>query len=157
MITPVIDLLSVFDLNVIQMQCPEATFINFETGLHREPKGFKEYDKPEFQKHCDMWARLVGAQAQAFVKNGYRIVIVLGIEGSPSCAVEHQYSRRGPIDKPGIFMSRLRTTLLGVGISPEFVGLNRRAIDKSLLELKTVLAKFASSDNLLAMFRSEPC
>ena len=65
----------------LQLPCPEFTFL----GLNRPSMTYEEYNTPEYRKHCRVILRPVLQQAEEYLKNGYEIVGLLGIQSSPSC------------------------------------------------------------------------
>ena len=138
-IKPLLRLLLDYDLNLVQMPCPESCFGGVSTGLQRGPKGYSAYNKRSFKDHCRGLADDMVALIRAFHENGYRVVCILGIENSPSCAVWLQRSRRGVKEQPGIFMGMLREGLDCKGLRIPMVGINRRAITHSVEEVRSLL------------------
>ena len=65
----------------LQLPCPEFTFL----GLNRPSMTYEEYNTPEYRKHCRVILQPVLQQAEEYLKNGYEIVGLLGIQSSPSC------------------------------------------------------------------------
>jgi predicted secreted protein len=66
---------------ILQLSCPEFTFL----GLNRPSMTYEEYNTPEYRKHCREILDPILHQAEEYVKNGYEIVGMLGIQSSPSC------------------------------------------------------------------------
>jgi predicted secreted protein len=65
----------------LQLPCPEFTFL----GLNRPSMTYEQYNTPEYRKHCREILLPILHQAEDYVKNGYEIVGLLGIQSSPSC------------------------------------------------------------------------
>lgn len=65
----------------LQLPCPEFTFL----GLNRPSMTYEQYNTTEYRKHCQKILRPVLQQAEDYLKNGYEIVGLLGIQSSPSC------------------------------------------------------------------------
>ena len=65
----------------LQLPCPEFTFL----GLDRPSMTYEQYDTPEYRKHCREILKPVLLQAEDYLKNGYEILGLLGIQSSPSC------------------------------------------------------------------------
>ncbi len=65
----------------LQLPCPEFTFL----GLCRPSMTYEQYNTPEYRKHCKEILEPVLTQAKEYVKNGYEIAGILGIQSSPSC------------------------------------------------------------------------
>lgn len=65
----------------LQLPCPEFTYL----GLNRPPMTYEQYNTPEYRKHSREILKPVLDQAEAYVKSGYELVGLLGIQSSPSC------------------------------------------------------------------------
>ena len=65
----------------LQLPCPEFTFL----GLNRPSMTYEQYDTSEYRQHCREILKPVLLQAEDYLKNGYDIVGLLGIQSSPSC------------------------------------------------------------------------
>ncbi|WP_423799974.1 CD3072 family TudS-related putative desulfidase [Neobacillus sp. SAB-20_R2A] len=66
---------------LLQLPCPEFTFL----GLDRPPMTYEQYNTAEYRKHCREILKPVLFQAEDYLKNGYEIAGILGIQSSPSC------------------------------------------------------------------------
>lgn len=124
------------DINIVQMPCPESQFGGYIEGLKRAPKGIDGYDNPAFKGLCTKLASETVDMAKAIFASGYDIIAIMGIENSPSCAVNYQYSNKGTIRRAGIYTDILRNMLKKEGMEIRFIGINRRGINKSLSEVK---------------------
>lgn len=82
MIGPVIDVLRKHDFGIIQLPCPETTYIGTKRWWHVK----QQYDTPGFRKHCQEILWLIFNQIEEYSKEGYELVII-GLDGSPSCGV----------------------------------------------------------------------
>jgi predicted secreted protein len=88
---PILQLLLQCDVNIIQMPCIETLHHGYVNGLRRPPRGKKHYDTHEFHDLCKAKAEEVISQILALRENGYRVAAILGMEYSPSCAVNLYY------------------------------------------------------------------
>jgi predicted secreted protein len=86
----------------LQLPCPEFTFL----GLDRPPMTYEQYNTPEYRKHCRDILNTVLWQAEDYLKNGYEIAGILGIQSSPSCDPTR-----------GIFMEELTAMFAEKGIA----------------------------------------
>nr|WP_309493349.1 CD3072 family TudS-related putative desulfidase [Candidatus Hecatella orcuttiae] len=82
-ITPVVDFLVKSGLGILQMPCPETTYL----GIRRWQYVKEQYDTPAFREHCKKLADFILNQIEDYQKSGYKIVAILGADGSPSCGV----------------------------------------------------------------------
>jgi len=82
-ITPVVELMVNNGLGIIQMPCPETTYC----GIRRCYAVKEQYDNPTFREHCKRLANTILNQIEDYNKSGYKIIAVLGADGSPTCGV----------------------------------------------------------------------
>lgn len=80
-------------LGVIQLPCPEFTFL----GLERPSMTYEEYDNEGYRQHCREILMPVLEQLTEYQKCGYQIIGILGIQRSPSCDMTR-----------GVFMEELK-------------------------------------------------
>lgn len=68
---------------IIQLPCPEITLY----GVKRWGNVKEQFNTPYFRKHCrDIFIPYLN-QIIDYIKNGYKIDGIIGIDGSPSCGV----------------------------------------------------------------------
>lgn len=140
-LTPIIREIINSDINIIQMPCPESLFPTLEEGLNRQPLSYSHYNNDLFRQHCHTLAKNVLKQIKTLQNEGYKIVCILGIQFSPSCAIDLQYTNKGNIKLSGIFIQELKGLLKDEKISIPFIGINRRGIKPSLDRLKKIIAE----------------
>lgn len=151
-VTPVLDILSDYGYGLVQMPCPEIAF----AGLNRFSQVVEQYDTPKYHEHCRDLASRVVDQIEHYIKKDYQLVLV-GIEGSPSCGVTKRgsdpewkgYPAQAPLpdeypvsDGPGIFIQEFHAELANRNLEelPELgVGLDIHGVD-----LDSVGSKFES-------------
>lgn len=127
-------------VNLVQMPCPEASFYSYEGGLQRKPHGIKHYeDLSNFGDYCNKLARSVAEQIEGFKNNGCEVLAVIGIEHSPTCAVNYMYTNCGNVKRKGLFMQSIDTILQQKNILIPIVGINRRYPRKSIEELRRIV------------------
>jgi len=98
MINEIVDALRKHGVGIIQMPCPELTY----AGLLRPSQTREQYDTPAFRRHCRRIASSTADQVEEYVKNGFNVLAILGVEGSPTCGVEANL---------GILMEELQSEL----------------------------------------------
>lgn len=148
-IRPVLDEVMNKDINIVQMPCPESLFPNLEKGLVRAPLSYSKYNTKDFRAHCRKLANDVAEQISAIISNGYRVIGVIGIENSPSCAVNLQYTNKGNVNLSGVYIQELKKILKERKLDVPFLGINRRGIGASIKRLKKLLS---STENSIALF-----
>jgi len=142
----VLDVLRQSGYALFQLPCPEVGF----AGLNRFSQVIEQYDTAGYRRHCRELASMVADQIDRYPTRGYRLVL-LGIDGSPSCGIELTGTSREwkgypgasaigeayPIGKgKGIFMQELEKEL-GVRQMefPRAVGV---ALDRHGIDLEQV-------------------
>jgi len=70
-------------VGIIQLPCPETTLL----GARRWAQSFEQYDTPWYRDHCARLVERFVQQVADHVADGKHLVAVIGIAGSPSCAV----------------------------------------------------------------------
>jgi predicted secreted protein len=140
-IRPIVNELLKHEINIIQMPCPESQFNGYSIGLLRPPKGYSAYNTKEFRDLCKNLADSTIEMVKGIINADYELIAILGIEMSPSCAVNYQYSNNGMINQKGVFIEELSDLLIKNKIEIPLIGINRRHVKKSLNMLKELLNK----------------
>lgn len=127
---------------VYQLPCPELT----SHGLKRWSQTIEQYDNPFYHQHCLNISEMVIREVKEYTRNGYKVLGVIGIDGSPSCGVNITCSgdwKGNPEDKPykmvqgaGIFMQHLKTSAQKAGIHLPFKGIDEENPISSMDEVK---------------------
>ncbi|MEC5320333.1 hypothetical protein VSX61_15545 [Brenneria populi subsp. brevivirga] len=121
-------------VGIIQLPCPEMLF----SGCKRWGMTKEQYDTPIFRRHCRAILRPIVDQVIDYTASGYRIIGIIGMDGSPSCgidttsvgytggsfrcgAVSQSYSI---ISESGVYMETLRSMLIAEKVPLPMVGLD---------------------------------
>ncbi|RBP36561.1 CD3072 family TudS-related putative desulfidase [Garciella nitratireducens] len=92
------------EIGIHQLPCPEFIYL----GLQRKPMEKEEYDTSQYRSLCKNLSKTVLQIIKEYLKNGYEILGIIGIENSPSCDIN---------GKKGIFMEELFNLLKQSNIS----------------------------------------
>jgi len=121
---PLVRLLTRAGVGIIQLPCPETTCL----GLGR-PMGtdtVEQYDTAKYRAVCRKLARAAVREMKAYQGAGYRILCVLGVEGSPSCSVDRAPKlvggKRRMVRGCGLFMEALKSESVRAGLKLKFIG-----------------------------------
>jgi len=137
---PIVQALGDRGYGIVQLPCPELT----SHGMKRWGQTIEQYDTPFFQEHCARLAEDVALQVREYVRCGYQVGPLIGLQGSPSCGItttssgdwgghypEEDMARiraaRERIDGSGVFVRELVKRLEPLGVV--FVGIDEREID----------------------------
>lgn len=120
-------------IGLFQLPCPEVSYL----GLDRWGMTRKQYDHPNFRNHCREILKYPMIQIEAFLKTGYRVVGLIGMDGSPNCGLNYtcegysggeicspervaeQAHRLRRVAGKGIFMSIFLEGMASLGEHPE--------------------------------------
>ena len=91
---PVTQFLEQQDIAMIQMPCPELTFL----GLDREGQIYKQLSHPQIRHRLREIAKDICYQITQYRQLGFRVMAVVGIDGSPCCGVTKTWDL---YEKPG--------------------------------------------------------
>ncbi|MEM2971336.1 MAG: hypothetical protein QW270_02805 [Candidatus Bathyarchaeia archaeon] len=121
-IAEVVDFLVRCGVGIVQMPCPEFAF----AGLLRQPKTREQYNNVAFREHCRSIAVEIANQIREYVKGGVKLMLVVGVDESPSCGVK---------EPSGIFMEELRFALDRIGVSVPFCGIHLENLGENVAEV----------------------
>ncbi|MFH1910138.1 MAG: hypothetical protein ABIJ72_03065 [bacterium] len=138
-IRPVVEILGKSDINIVQMPCPELFF----DKLIRRPKQKSAYADAKCQSNYRQVADSVVKQVEMYLANGYKVIAIMGIEFSPSCAVN---VITGPPPNrirsgTGFFMEALSHSLRAKGIAIPMIGIKTRSPAEAVEELTAILRR----------------
>ncbi len=71
------------NISIIQLPCPEITYYGVKRWGHVKD----QFDTTHFRKHCRQLFSIYLEQIEEYINNGYEILGIVGIEGSPTCGV----------------------------------------------------------------------
>ncbi|MFW5962642.1 MAG: hypothetical protein ACOCQR_03400 [bacterium] len=131
-VNPLIDFLQNENVNIIPLECPEILY----EGYYRQP-GFERYvSDPNYKEHCGSLAMEVNRKKNILTKgNELKLLGVIGVAGSPSCAVRKLNYRLGKKGK-GVFMKQL-----SILIKTSFLEFDSYLQKKTMEEIKKKIKK----------------
>ncbi|ABR47907.1 conserved hypothetical protein [Alkaliphilus metalliredigens QYMF] len=149
----IVNLLIENEIGMIQLPCPE--FMCY--GLKRWGHVKSQFDTPHFRKNCKMMFEPYADQITDYISNGYEVLGVMGINGSPTCGVERTcqgdwggewtstdewQSRLDTveyIDEMGIFIEEIKKTLDDMKIKVPIYGINFSNVEESYEIIRKIL------------------
>lgn len=133
--------------SIVQMPCPESTFEHTCCGLGRTSHGIQFYEGlPGFVDYCQKLSRVVFEEIYTFHINGHKVLAILGVEHSPTCAATYMYTRQGTVRRQGIFAEALLSLLDEWKVPIPIVGINRRFPQKLIKKLEDLRKKEEAID-----------
>ena len=129
------------NIDIISLSCPESTFGGFCNGLKRGKHGIDYYESLDgYVEHCECLAGQAADMIFDMVLGGYHFICILGVEHSPTCAVNYMYSHKGMLKRTGIYYGLLRNELELRGLHISEIGINRVYPQKAFILLEQALA-----------------
>lgn len=144
---------------IIQLPCPEITLYGIKRWGHVK----EQFDNPYFREHCRNIFMPYLNQIMDYVKNGYQIYGLIGIDGSPSCGVNKTFSSTkwgGEVGEEfginekikdlkliqgkGIYIEEIENLLIQKGINIKLLGLD----EENLLLSQNNIIEFLKKCNL---------
>lgn len=139
--TQFIELLLSYGTDFYILPCPESTFGGYASGLQRGKHGIDYYSSLKgYLSHCSTQAERVAEDILSMHVAGCQFVCILGVEHSPTCAVNYMYSHKGMIKRRGLFLDALHNELEKNKLKIPQIGINRTYPKKALALLEQVLS-----------------
>lgn len=127
------------NLNIVSLSCPEVTFGGYAHGSARGKHGIDYYQgNAEFVQHCRNLAKNDANRIVDMQRAGYSVLMVIGIENSPTCAVNYMYTHSGMQHRRGIFLDFLHQFLQEENIHLQYVGINRGHCKKAIQQINSI-------------------
>ncbi|MEM1508392.1 MAG: hypothetical protein QW291_02830 [Thermofilaceae archaeon] len=148
LLSSVVRVLESLNYGVVQLPCPETLY----SGLLRWWQTKEQYESIGYRLHCRKLARNVTVLSGELTRCGVRIEAVIGLRGSPSCAVSEvsvgwhggdplKAEPRNRVSGMGIFMYELKRRLEKIGVKPIFIDIERKTLDRSVSEMIKALTQ----------------
>ena len=145
----VFDTLYENDLGIQQMDCPETLYIGIQRWWHTK----NLYDNVGFRRHCREIAERQADYMEEYKREGYKVVGVLGCDGSPTCGVSitawdenwggspvELSFNDAIIEGEGVYIEELKKAIEARGLEvPAFYGL---ALDDESADMDQIINDF---------------
>ena len=133
----VVDILLKKGVGIYQIPCPEIEL----SSIFRKALPKDAYDHPKIRKFYQNLAESQAKTLREYDRKGYKILAVLGAEGSPTCGIDRvgrwKTDARGKkvfpkdiafIEGTGVFMEEFKKALHKHNISPLWIGIPGKSI-----------------------------
>lgn len=125
------------NVGIIQLPCPELTYL----GLNRWGMTKEQYNNPGYIRHCRKLLEPILDQIKMYLSDGYNILEVVGIDGSPTCGANFSCGgytggdislapnqEEYIIEEKGVFIEEFQKMLKEEDIELKFTGINEKEI-----------------------------
>ena len=149
-LTPIIETLIKSEAGIIQMPCPEFLYMGYKRWVQTK----EQYDTVMYRRFCRKIAGRIAEQIQEYLKNDVKTVAILGIEGSPTCAVEEttkgykggkqveiKKRKTKMVKEKGILIEELQKLLTKMKIKTSFIGIDSKNPEKAKTKIEKLLAR----------------
>jgi len=142
------DILIKSDVGIIQMPCPELSYLGLDREVDKNESSTVESEDTRIAQRmleekgqviCHEIVKNLTYQIQQYKKNGFKVLGILGINGSPTCGVESTWSNNQEIKGQGVFIKMLIDELNRYGISLPITGVKVREIKQEIKKVRDLL------------------
>lgn len=146
----VLNLLIKSKVGIIQMPCPEILCLDLDRGdIHGAEREVVventrircELGQDKSIEKLNSLADQIVFQVEEYVKNGFSVAGVIGINRSPSCGVNTTSKNNKEVNGEGVFIETLRNKLKEKGINIDMIGIKALEIEEALISIKNLLNK----------------
>lgn len=146
----VLKLLMQSGAGIVQLPCPELMCLGLDRGdIHggeREVVAENsrirgQLERPESMERMDRLTEQVTYQMEEYLKNGFTILGIIGINRSPSCGVETTSRNDREVAGEGVFMEALRKAMERKGLHIPMIGIKATETDCALEAIEGVIAR----------------
>ena len=137
-------------VGVIQMPCPELLCLGLdrqaETGVattveSEDTRVAQRMAEEENQAVCRALAQSLVFQVEQYQKNGFEVVGLLGINGSPTCGIETTWANDRDEQRPGIFIQSLNEACRAAGIVLLQRGIRAREPQRAVVAVRELVTR----------------
>ncbi len=147
-INEIMNLFSSTDYGIVQMPCPELHCLGLDRGddkggtipvLEENTRIRKVMKNVDSINKTQQLIQLVVYQIKEYIKHGFDIKGIIGINRSPSCGVESTSGNNMEVSGEGIFIEGLRKELEKNDISVNIIGIKVFEAKKAIEKIKHLL------------------
>jgi predicted secreted protein len=148
-IREIMELLHSTDYGIVQMPCPELHCLGLDRrdingGSRPVIEENSRIRKVMSQKHstekCRQLVQTVMFQISEYIKNGFEVGGIIGINRSPSCGVDSTSKDNQEINGKGVFMEELQNELINRDFKINIIGIKVFEPQKAIIKIKELLA-----------------
>lgn len=112
-------------VGIFQLPCPEVQYLGLERQADRNANPTIEQEDSRIaqlmstlpaREYCQQLAIPILEQIKSYQQNGFKIVGLLGVNGSPTCGIESNWAEGEEPSGPGVFIQEFQRLLFRDGI-----------------------------------------
>jgi predicted secreted protein len=135
-------------VGLVQMPCPELSYLGLDREVEKGTNPTVESEDTRIALRmaeqaagslCQKIVDELVVQIEEYQKNGFDIVGIVGINGSPTCGVETTWSDDQEREGPGLFIHALQASLAARGAAPAMRGIRAYDSEEAVRTLRDLL------------------
>ena len=147
--TEVFDVLRDSNVGIVQMPCPELICLGLDRGNPEGAAGPVVVENTRIRRALEQEPAASGVAALAgqvilqieeYLKHGFEVRGIVGIDRSPSCGVRTTSRDDAEVEGRGVFIEALRDQLYRRGIRLAFAGIKTSEPEKAALTVRDLLS-----------------
>ncbi|KZL92634.1 CD3072 family TudS-related putative desulfidase [Clostridium magnum] len=144
----ILNLLIESKVGIIQMPCPEILCLGLDRGdthggerevVVENTRIRHSLEKPASIEVISNFVNQIVFQIEEYIRNGFTILGIIGINRSPSCGVNTTSKNNQEVEGEGVFIETLRKALEEKSISIDMIGIKALETEKALIDIKRLL------------------
>lgn len=124
------------EVGIVQLPCPE---VEFDGGLDRQLKTKENYNNEIYRKCCREISLKILKEVRKYLDKEYKVVGILGVEFSPTCAVYRIENGKKIFPGKGILMEELEKEMQKENFQVPIIAVNLNNIFSTLEKLSLLL------------------
>lgn len=124
------------EVGIVQLPCPE---VEFDGGLNRQLKTKENYNNEVYRNCCREISLKVLKEVREYLDKEYKVVGILGVEFSPTCAVYRIENGKKILPGKGILMEELEKEMQKENFQVPIIAVNLNNIFSTLEKLSLLL------------------
>ena len=146
----IVNLILQYDVGVVQMPCPELLCLGLDRGdIHGAERAVvventrirNALNQPLATKKLKVLVDQMIFQIGEYIKNGFSILGIIGINRSPSCGIDTTSMNDKEVEGKGVFMESISQELKNKGMKIEMIGVKPSEVATSVTKLKNLLER----------------
>jgi len=136
LIKEIIELFAEAGVGIVQLPCPE---VEYDGGLKREVKYKKAYETENYRNSCKKLSIEVLKNVKRYLDSNYKVLGILGVEFSPTCAVYRLDNGKRIVPGKGIFIEELEKEMHEQNFQVPIISTNLNNVFSSLEKIDLLL------------------
>ncbi|NOZ81941.1 MAG: DUF523 domain-containing protein [Candidatus Micrarchaeota archaeon] len=123
-------------VGIVQIPCPQ---VEFGAGIQRKPASKSSYDTEKYRSQCRKLSKMILKQIESYLKANYKVLAILGVEFSPSCAVYQIENGNRSVPGKGIFIEEFENEMRKKKFQIPIIGVNPNNMYSTIEKIQTLL------------------